>query len=57
MIFPMTNVNEKKHLLHNINVDENTHYININIDGNTGDPYKIFIYYFVCNINVDENNH
>jgi hypothetical protein len=53
----MTNVNEKKHLLHNINVDENTHYININIDGNTGDPYKIFIYYFVCNINVDENNH
>jgi hypothetical protein len=37
----MTNVNEKKHLLHNINVDENTHYININIDGNTGDPYKI----------------
>jgi len=35
--FPLKNIDEKKYYLHNINVDENSLYININVDGNTKD--------------------
>ena len=50
----------KKYFLHNINIDENKHYININVDENTKNPQQtlnIILYAILIFIEIAFNQH